>query len=182
MDEGSIEKTAFCPGLGYGLWEFTVMPYGLTGATQTCQRALNHILKSCKDCVDNYIDDIIVFSDTIEFHIRDLRRMLSKLKAAGFTLRDSKCFFGDIKAPHLGFEYSSMGVVPYSEKTKAIQDWPTSISSKDVRSFLGLVNFFRKGSYSILILPTISQGFLVTIGCKGAGGLVGALTFWQMTQ
>ena len=144
MDEGSIEKTAFCPGPGYGLWEFTVMPYGLTGASQTCQRALDHTLKSCKDCVDNYIDDIIVFSDTIESHIRDLRRVLSKLKAAGFTLRGSKCFFGDIKATHLGFEYSSMGVAPSSEKTKAIQDWPTPTCSKDVRSFLGLVNFFRR--------------------------------------
>ena len=49
MEERSIEKTAFCPGPGYGLWEFTVMPYGLTGATQTCQRALDHILRSCKD-------------------------------------------------------------------------------------------------------------------------------------
>ena len=41
MSEESIEKTAFCPGPGYALWEFTVMPYGLTGATQTCQRALD---------------------------------------------------------------------------------------------------------------------------------------------
>ena len=118
MDEGLIEKTAFCPGLGYGLWEFTVMPYGLTGATQTCQRALDHILKSSKDCVDNYIDDIIVFSDTIESHIRDLRRVLSKLKAVGFTLRGSKCFFGDIKAPHLGFEYSSMVWYPTQRRPR----------------------------------------------------------------
>ena len=144
MEEGSIEKTAFCPGPGYGLWEFTVMPYGLTGATQTCQRALDHILKSCKDCVDNYIDDIIVFSDDMESHISDLRRVLLKLKAAGFTLRGSKCFFGNTKATHLGFEYSSMGVAPSSEKTKAIQDWPTPSCCKDVRSFLGLVNFFRR--------------------------------------
>ena len=144
MEEGSIEKTAFCPGPGYGLWEFTIMPYGLTGATQTCQRALDHILKSCKDCVDNYIDDIIVFSDDMESHVNDLRRVLLKLKAAGFTLRGSKCFFGNTTAMHLGFKYSSMGVAPSSEKTKAIQDWPTPSCCKDVRSFLGLVNFFRR--------------------------------------
>ena len=144
MDEESIEKTAFCPGPGYGLWEFTVMPYGLTGATQTCQRALDHILKSCKDCVDNYVDDLIVFSDDLKSHIDDLRRVLLKLKAAGFTLRGSKCFFGNTKAVHLGFEYSLMGVAPSPEKTKAVQDWPTPSCSKDVRSFLGLVNFFRR--------------------------------------
>ena len=73
MSESSIEKTAFCPGPGYGLWEFTVMPYGLTGATQTCQRGLDAVLKDCKDCVDNYVDDCIVFSDDMESHITDLR-------------------------------------------------------------------------------------------------------------
>ena len=52
MDQDSIEKTAFCPGPGYGLWEFTVMPYGLTGETQTCQRGLDDILRECKYCVD----------------------------------------------------------------------------------------------------------------------------------
>ena len=61
MSEESIEKTAFCPGPGYGLWEFTVMPYGLTGATQTCQRALDEVLSECEDCVDNYVDDCIIF-------------------------------------------------------------------------------------------------------------------------
>ena len=144
VDKQSIEKTAFCPGPGYGLWEFTVMPYGLTGATQTCQRALDHTLKTCKDCVDNYVDDLIVFSDDMTSHISDLRRVLQKLKAAGFTLRGSKCFFGNAKAVHLGFEYSSAGVTPSPEKTKSVRDWPTPSCSKDVRSFLGLVNFFRR--------------------------------------
>ena len=53
MHKDSIEKTAFSPGPGYGLWEFTVMPYGLKGATQTCQRGLDEVLRDCKDCVDN---------------------------------------------------------------------------------------------------------------------------------
>ena len=93
MHKDSIEKTAFSPGPGYGLWEFTVMPYGLTGATQTCQRGLDEVLRDCKDCVDNYIDDCIIFSDDMSSHATDLSRVLSKLAAAGFTLRGSKCFF-----------------------------------------------------------------------------------------
>ena len=71
MDQDSIEKTAFCPGPGYGLWEFTVMPYGLTGATQTCQRGLDDILRECKYCVDNYVDDCIVYTSDMGSHIRD---------------------------------------------------------------------------------------------------------------
>ena len=80
----------------------------------------------------------------MESHITDLRQVLLKLRAAGFMLCGSKCFFGSSKGVHLGFEYSSEGVAPSSEKTKAVQDWPTPSCSKDVRSFLGLVSFFRR--------------------------------------
>ena len=144
MEETSIEKTAFCPGPGYGLWEFTVMPYGLTGATQTCQRGLDSVLNHCKDCVDNYVDDCIVFSDNMESHISDLRRVLSSLLAAGFTLRGSKCFFGRNEITHLGFQYSRDGVTPTEERSRAVADWPIPTTKKEVRSFLGLANFCRR--------------------------------------
>ena len=93
---------------GYGLWEFTVMPYGLTGATQTCQRGLDRVLKDCKDCVENYVDDCIVYSDSMESHIKDLRRVLGRLHQAGFTLRGSKCFFGRNKVTHLGLSIQAV--------------------------------------------------------------------------
>ena len=60
MQKESIEKTAFSPGPGYGLWEFTIMPYDLTGATQTCQQGLDTVLHDYKYCVDNYVDDCVV--------------------------------------------------------------------------------------------------------------------------
>ena len=119
------------------------MPYGLTGATQTCQRSLDTILQHCKYCVDNYVDDCIVFSD-MTTHIQDLRQVLGKLQAAGLTLRGSKCSFGTDKITHLGFKYSDTGVAPSPQKTKAISDWPTPTSIKEVRSFLGLVNFYHR--------------------------------------
>ena len=144
MNQSSIEKTAFCPGPGYGLWEFTVMPYGLTGATQTCQRGLDKVLKDCKDCVDNYIDDCIVFSDDMQSHGKDLQRVLSRLLNAGFSLRGSKCCFGKTSISHLGFQYSSEGVTPTANKTQSILNWPTPRSAKELRSFLGLVNFYPR--------------------------------------
>ena len=110
MHKDSIEKTAFTPGPRYGLWEFTVMPNGLTGATQTCQRGLDEVLRDCKDSVDNYVDDCIIFSDSMSSHITNLSRILGKLGAAGFTLRGSKCFFGKTSVSHLGFKYSNDGV------------------------------------------------------------------------
>ena len=116
MSEESIEKTAFCPGPGYGLWEFTVMPYGLTGAMQTCQRGLDEVLKERKDCVDNYVDDCIIFSDTIDSHIADLHCVLGRLQEAGFTLRGSKCSFSMSSVTHLSFEYFSEGIKPNKER------------------------------------------------------------------
>lgn len=94
--------------------------------------------------MDNYVDDCIIFSEDMEAHVRDVSRILNKLQEAGFTLRGSKCFFGKQKINHLGFEYSQQGVSPIKEKTQAILDWPIPTSSKEVRSFLGLANFYRR--------------------------------------
>ena len=63
MDQVSTEKTAFSPGPGYGLWEFVVMLYGLTGATQTCQCGLDELFCECHDCVDNYVHGIFIFQN-----------------------------------------------------------------------------------------------------------------------
>ena len=79
MSPDSIEKTAFCLGPKYGLWEFTVMPYGLTRAMQTFQWSLDRVLKDCKGCVDNYIDDCIVFSNHMQSHVADLHCVTSML-------------------------------------------------------------------------------------------------------
>ena len=144
MEEQSIEKTGFCPGPGYGLWEFMVMPYGLTGATQTCQQALDSVLADCKYCVDNYVDDCIVYSNDMESHIRDLQEVLGRLLKAGFTLRGSKCAFGRSTITHLGFQYSPSGVTPSAERTETIANWPVPKSTKELRSFLGLANFYRR--------------------------------------
>ena len=119
------------------------MPYGLTGATQTCQRALDEVFHECHDCVDNYVDDIIVFSDNMCTHINDLRCVVKKLKVAGFMLRGSKCLLGQSSITHLGFHYSAKGVAPSEGKTKAIAEWPVPKSVKELRSFIGFANFYQ---------------------------------------
>ena len=86
MDNGSIEKTAFCPGPGYGLWKFTVMPYGLTNATQTCQQGLDKVLKDCKDCVDNYVDDCIIATQPWEMVAVDVLKVPTSTKGNQYLL------------------------------------------------------------------------------------------------
>ena len=144
MQKESIEKTAFSPGQGYGLWEFTVMPYGLTGATQTCQQGLDTVLHDCKYCVDNYVDDIVVYSSDMTSHARDLQKVLGALQDAGFTLRGSKCAFGKRNITHLGFQYGINGVSPSADRIQTVLNWPVPKSPKELRSFLGLTNFYRR--------------------------------------
>lgn len=134
MSEESIEKTAFCPGPGYGHWDFTVMPYRLTGATQTRQHGLDKVHKHYKDCVDNYVDDCIVFSDSMKAHIKDPQSVLSSLLATGFTLRG---FFGRDTITHLGFQYPQEGVTPTEKRSHAVSDWPTPTNKEELR----LANF-----------------------------------------
>ena len=72
----------------------------------------------------------------------DLRRVLSRFITAGFTLWGSKYYLGRDRIPHLGYEYSCGEVTLSEEKTQAVADWPNPPSAKEVRSFLGLVNFY----------------------------------------
>ena len=101
------------------------------------------ILCDCQDCGDNYVDDCIVFSDNMEAHREDLKHVLGRLPAAGFTLRGSKCFFGKSKVSHLGFDYTGGGIASTEERIRAVTEWPIPSSTKEVRSFLGLVNFYQ---------------------------------------
>jgi len=116
MQEASIEKLAFCPGPGYGLWEFVVMPYRLTRATRTFQRDLDELFRECHDCVDNYVDEIITLSDDINSHKTDLTQVFEKLQAADFTLKGSNCLLGQSSITHLGFQYSAQGVFLSTDK------------------------------------------------------------------
>ena len=80
--------------------------------------------------MDNYVDDCIVFSKDTDTYIKDLRRVLSHLSAAGLTLHGSKYFLGKSKTTHLGFEYSADGATLSSEKT------PPGLSQRIVRTFV----------------------------------------------
>ena len=96
-----------------------------------------------RDWLDNYVDDIIVFSDNVDFHISDLRRVLEKLKSTGFILQASKCLLCQHSITHLGFHYLAEGVTPSIDKTKTIAEWPVPKSAKELRSFLGFAKFYR---------------------------------------
>ena len=77
-------------------------------------------------------------------HTRDLQKVLGALQNAGFTLRGSKCVFDKMNITYLGFQYGINGVSPSADRIPTILNWPVPKSPKELRSFLGLTNFYRR--------------------------------------
>ena len=143
VHEEDIPKTAFCPGPGMGLFQFTRMPFGLTGAPSSFQRLMNRIFRNLP-FVTTYIDDILVHSADIEQHKDHLRQVFQKLQESGLTLRGQKCHFGMTKVTYLGHIFSGSGMMPDTQKIKAVQDWPIPTTVTAVRQFIGLASYYRR--------------------------------------
>ena len=138
------EKTAFSPGPGMGLYEFNVLPFGLTGGPSYFQRVMDQVLRGFEDCNDNFIDDILVFSRDLESHRTALRKIFQRLREANFTLRGRKCEIGKQSITYLEHAFSEMGMSPQTSKVEYIANWPKPGNLKELKQFLGLANYYRR--------------------------------------
>ncbi|OMO91169.1 reverse transcriptase [Corchorus capsularis] len=157
MKGGDEWKTAFETKLG--LYQWLVMPFGLTNAPSTFMRLMNHVLRAfIGKFVVGYFDDILVYSRTLEEHVEHLRCVLDVLRVEKLYADLKKCTFCTNKLVFLGFVISAQGIEVDEEKIKAIEDWPTPTNVGQVRSFHGLVGFYRRfvKDFSTLAAPITS--------------------------
>jgi hypothetical protein len=141
--EQDIEKTAFITESG--LYEFLVMPYGLTNGPPTFQRLMDMVLAGLKwSILLIYLDDIVVFSATFKQHIEDLRAVLQRLRDASLKLKLSKCHFFVKEIQYLGYVISENGISPDPKKIEAIKKMQEPRNKKELRSFLGLCSYYRQ--------------------------------------
>ena len=91
-----------------------------------------------------YLDDIIIYSDTKEEHLKRLEAVFQKLAAAGLKLKHSKCFFFKEEIDYLAHVVSEKGISTKPKKVEAVTKWPTPQTVYDVRSFLGFVGYYRR--------------------------------------
>ncbi|GBG69036.1 hypothetical protein CBR_g3734 [Chara braunii] len=134
-------KTAFRSRFGH--YEFTVMPFGLTNAPATFQTVMNDIFRDIlEEYVLVYLNDILVYSRTLEDHLRHLRDVLQRLHKHGFYAKLSKCRFAHRKVDFLGHHVSDQGLHMDDAKITAIAEWPIPASAKQLRSFLGLTSYY----------------------------------------
>ena len=144
MAEECKAYTAFtCGPLGF--YECDTMPFGATNAPATFQRLMHDCLGELNMnwCIV-YLDDIIIFSDTKEEHLKRLEAVFQKLCAAGLKLKPSKCFFFREEIEYLGHVVSGKGISTNPKKVEAVVKWPTPKTVYDIRSFLGFVGYYRR--------------------------------------
>ncbi|KAF4648090.1 hypothetical protein FOL47_003737, partial [Perkinsus chesapeaki] len=135
-------RTAFCPGPGFPLFEWTRMPFGLCNAPASFQRLMDLVLGRF-EFVRIYLDDVLVFSRSMEEHIRHLELVFNALREAGLTLAGDKCSIGMDSVTYLGHRFSASGMSPDKSKVDVIVSWPTPRTATDLRSFLGLAGYYR---------------------------------------
>ena len=144
MAEECKAYTAFtCGPLGF--YECDTMPFGATNAPATFQRLMHDCLGDLymNWCIV-YLDDIIIFSDTKEEHLKRLEAVFQKLHAAGLKLKPSKCHFFREEIEYLGHVVSGKGISTNPKKVEAVAKWSTPKTVYDVRSFLGFVGYYRR--------------------------------------
>ena len=143
MNEKDKEKTAFTTG--DGLWQFTVMPFGLCNAPATFERLMDQVLACLpwEVCLV-YLDDIIIHAREFEEAISRLREVFLRLRIANLKLNARKCQLFAQEVRYLGHIIGKDGIATDPEKVKAVQEWPVPWTQREVRSFLGLCTYYRR--------------------------------------
>jgi hypothetical protein len=119
------------------------MPFGLTNALSTFMRLMNEALKEFLGIfVIVYLDDILIFSKTLDEHLMHILRVFEKLREEKLLINLKKCSFVK-ELVYLGFFVSAKGLKMDPEKVKAILEWPTPRIANEVRSFHGLDSFYK---------------------------------------
>lgn len=143
VDEKDRPKTAFSTPQGH--YEFVRMPFGLKNAPATFQRMINHVLRDQinKTCVV-YLDDILIFSTSLQEHINSIHEIFEKLRASNLKIQIDKCNFFSKQTEYLGHILTNEGIKPNTKKVEAIQNLKIPHTRKQIKSFLGITGYYRK--------------------------------------
>ncbi len=149
-----VPKTAF--RTRYGHYEFLVLPFGLTNAPGTFMHLMHQAFRPLLDSsVLVFLDDILIFSKTLEEHERHVAEVLAILRREKLYAKESKCELFKTDVEFLGHRVGRDGVSMMADKVAAVSEWPTPTKVFDVRAFLGTAGYYRKfiRNFSALAAP-----------------------------
>jgi hypothetical protein len=144
IKEGNEWKAAFRTNLG--LFEPTVMFFGLTNSPATFQSMMNHLLQDliARGKVAVYLDDILIFTKDLLEHCEIVKEVLQILRENKLYLKPAKCEFEKEEMKHLGMIIRNGQVRMDPAKVAAIADWPIPKNKKEIQKFLGFANYYRR--------------------------------------
>jgi len=160
MDMRDADKTTFI--VRTGTYRYRRVPFGLCNAGSTFQRVMDLALNGLNFymCLV-YLDDIIVYSATVEEHLSRLRKLFDRLRLANLKLKPSKCSLLRAEVHFLGHVVSGEGVATDPSKIDLVRDWPQPRDVHEVRSFLGLFtcisDAYSDTSYYRRFVPTFAE-------------------------
>ncbi|KAL2096038.1 hypothetical protein ACEWY4_008186 [Coilia grayii] len=152
--EGDEWKTAFNTPNGH--YEYLVMPFGLTNAPAIFQGLVNDVLRDMLDrYVFIYLDDILIFSKTLEEHKQHVRLVLRRLLENSLFVKAEKCEFHAKTVAFLGYIVAEGAIQMDPAKVSAVASWPIPATRKQLQQFLGFANFYRRfiRNYSAVAAP-----------------------------
>ena len=143
LDEDASQKSTFV--VRSGLYRWKCMPFGLCNAPATFERLMEKIMAGLQwEILLIYLDDIIVFGQTVTETLARLRVVFERLRLAGLKLKPSKCHLFQQSVAYLGHIVSSEGIATDPQKVETVASWPTPRCVREVRSFLGLASYYRR--------------------------------------
>lgn len=143
MDPADIKKTAF--NVEHGHFEFLRMPMGLKNSPSTFQRVMDNVLRDLQNVICLvYLDDIIVFSVSLQEHMVNLEKVFQRLRESNFKIQMDKSEFLKLETAYLGHIISKEGIKPNPDKIAAIQRFPIPKTATEIKRFLGLLGYYRK--------------------------------------
>jgi len=143
LSDDSKLKTAFSTKSSQ--YCFNRMPFGIAAAPATFQKLMNKVLGplNWKEAVV-YLDDILIFSNSLKEHYKRIENVFEKIKEAGLKINPSKCHFLKEEIRFLGHQINANGIQTEKSKIEAIEKFESPKCVKKLRSFLGLTNYYRR--------------------------------------
>ena len=139
----SRRVTAFCTP--FGLFEFNRLPMGISVGSQGLIRVVDELFADMKGrYVFNYLDDLVVYSRSVNEHMEHVRAVLQRLQEAGFTLNPDKTTIGSSEVKYLGHSLSSRGIMVLPQRVEAIKAYPRSINLRTLRRFIGMAGLYAR--------------------------------------
>lgn len=153
MEETSKRYTAFVTPEGH--YEYNRVPFGPSNAPRVFQRLMTRLLRPLRGNSALYLDDVLLYAQTVDDALKSLREALEIFRQEGLTLNFKKCYFLQTSITYLGFEIKQGTVRPGTDKIKSVEQFPTPTNVHQIRQFLGLTGYFRHfiENYALIAKP-----------------------------